>query len=66
MNIELSSVICMYQFKFEYIYDVIKEKKKKTTLSRRHFYDVSSTCANRRCTDVGFRSPTSRPSYNQY
>ena len=29
MNIELSSVICMYEFKFEYMYDVIKDKKNK-------------------------------------
>ena len=29
MNIELSSVICMYELKFEYMYDVIKDKKKK-------------------------------------
>ena len=45
--------------------DVEKCRDQKPMLSRRHFYDVWSTCAIRRCTDVGFRSPTSQPIYNQ-
>ena len=48
MNIELSSVICMYQFKFEYMYDVIKDLKKK-----QRYLDVIFMTSDRRVlTDV--------------
>ena len=51
MNIELSSVICMYEFKFEYMYDVIKDKKKKTNKQR--YLDVIFMTSDRRVlTDV--------------
>ena len=47
MNIELSSVICMYEFKFEYMYDVIKDKKKQ------RYLDVIFMTSDRRVlTDV--------------
>jgi hypothetical protein len=73
MNIELSSVICMYEFKFEYMYDVIKDKKKKTqryldvifiTSDRRLLTDVVRTLVSgrRRCdlhtTNTRRRVPT--------
>jgi hypothetical protein len=44
MNIELSSVICMYEFKFEYMYDVIKDKKKKA----QRYLDVIFITSDRR------------------
>ena len=48
MNIELSSVICMYEFKFEYMYDVIKDLKKK-----QRYLDVIFMTSDRRVlTDV--------------
>jgi hypothetical protein len=48
MNIELSSVICMYEFKFEYMYDVIKDFKKK-----QRYLDVIFMTSDRRVlTDV--------------
>jgi hypothetical protein len=48
VNIELSSVICMYEFKFEYMYDVIKDLKKK-----QRYLDVIFMTSDRRVlTDV--------------
>ena len=49
MNIELSSVIYMYEFKFEYMYDVIKDKKK----NQQRYLDVIFMTSDRRLlTDV--------------
>jgi hypothetical protein len=50
MNIELSSVICMYEFKFEYMYDVIKDKNKN---KKKRYLDVIFMTSDRRLlTDV--------------